>query len=877
MSMDKNQLYLNYLGDSDYYTRMMTGDHTIGYKVKELSEDCIINQDHHSPWVMYSFTGKSLKDQGWKIHVSATMDNAHTILETVSQQLMKRKVAFKHLVSERQLHSVNSKNGNRISSGKFITIYPATDEEFLELLHVLHEAIRDEDNGPYILSDKCWKDSNLYYRYGGFRSIQNEEGQLCIRDESGNLIPDNRTPYYQVPEFVKEFDIYLDSHNNIPENEADSSGLQAYEIQRVIRFNNGGGIYLAERKSDHMKVVIKEARPKVGLDGQNKDAIDRLVKEHEALSLLADVKGIVNVVDCFKAWKHLFVVEEFVEGIDLKRWLAAHYPFHRLKNTALYVLQVQTIITSLMTIVAEMHDRQVGMGDLQPSNVMITEDLKVILIDFESASDKDSEEKAAIHTIGFSDIRNKNHKERDWYAVKKILRYCVLPIGPVDNIEPSISFYHNEWIRSEFGEVFHNFVRNVERQCDENITAAKEQTSPDEQVIVSLMSSSDISSVIQGLSRGMLANLVPEQGLVHGDIRQYENSGGLINVLTGGTGAALALHRTGYMDSRVHEWLEASVLSHNTLEGGHGLLVGNAGIASTLYELGYTGEALERFSHIEYDDSHDVSLRSGLAGMGLAWLSLYLEERQEVYLDEARRIIAKIISVMDQRRPLTVTDWAAVPIGMIDGWSGVSVLFSAMYAVTGEEDCYIRARQLIEMDLEHSHRDEEVLVLQAMDEKKRVLPYLSGGSIGIGVAIWYFNHVTGKRHYEEELKLIINLNDIRCTFSGGILDGAGGFLLLPCLIEDDADVRQEHVKLSLQRLQLFLVARQDQVHFSGNFGYRLSEDWYTGSAGIMLALQGLQESNPLYWLPLIHINQFVAKTSYKRNEARFSVLSTDRQ
>ncbi len=66
-----------------------------------------------------------------------------------------------------------------------------------------------------------------------------------------------------------------------------------------------------------------------------------------------------------------------------------------------------------------MHKKGVGMGDLQPSNILITPDLDLKLIDFESATNKDNIEKAVMQTIGFANDKNKNHKERDWYAIKR--------------------------------------------------------------------------------------------------------------------------------------------------------------------------------------------------------------------------------------------------------------------------------------------------------------------------------------------------------------------------------------------------------------------------------------------------------------------------
>ena len=56
-----------------------------------------------------------------------------------------------------------------------------------------------------------------------------------------------------------------------------------------MRFNNGGGIYLAENKDSRETVVIKEARPKVGYDGNGHDAEHRLNIEHTILDRL---KGI---------------------------------------------------------------------------------------------------------------------------------------------------------------------------------------------------------------------------------------------------------------------------------------------------------------------------------------------------------------------------------------------------------------------------------------------------------------------------------------------------------------------------------------------------------------------------------------------------------
>lgn len=863
--MDKNQLYFNYMKEnSEYYEKTESYNSSIVYKVTNIPDNCIVIKENSSPWKFYNFKNQQIKDQGWKIHVSSTLYNAQEILNGISEVLLAKQIPFKHINDEFSLLNINSKNGNRISSGKFITIYPPTDDTFLNLLDTLYEIVKDKENGPYILSDKCWRDSNVFYRYGGFISILNEKGEACIKDPEGNLVPDQRTPYYQVPEFVKDFDIYLDSKNNLTEDEEDKQKLSKYEFKNVFRYTNGGGIYLAERVTDKTKVVIKEARPKAGLDGQKRDAVDRLKVEYETLTKLSEVEGVVNVIDYFRSWKHHFLVEEYVEGFDLKTWLSVKYPFHRENDKYTYLKDIKKIILSLIKIVSEMHNKNVGMGDLQPSNIIIDQDLNVKLIDFESAEPIDINTKPALHTVGFANKMNENHRERDWYAIKKILRYCLLPIGPISDLDESILSIQNQWIEREFGRDIYLFVKEIENKCDkylsktkgkEFITNNKAHKNLNEEVIL----------LREGLTKGMIKNFIPEDRLIYGDIRQYELPDGNFNVYTGGTGAALALARSGSMNTEVYKWIEDHLLNKVKSITQEGLFTGKAGIAATIYELGYKEEALMIFdNYLDNLNAEDISLRSGLAGVGLTYVSLYFEEGNESYLLKATSIATNIKSFIDNKKTLASTDWAGVPIGLMDGLSGVALFFTSLYSVTRNQEYYEIAIELLERDLKNTRLDTETNILQTIDERDRLLPYLSGGTIGIGVALWFLNHVSGENLFHKELKSISNLNDIRCTFSGGLFDGIGGFLLLPIIQNDSVETYEKNIKDAIEKLNLFILRREDEFLYSGNFCYRLSHDLYSGSSGIILALNAIIKSNPLSWIPIVNIDNFIVNTSLKK-------------
>ncbi|MGQ5114099.1 lanthionine synthetase LanC family protein [Bacillus halotolerans] len=143
------------------------------------------------------------------------------------------------------------------------------------------------------------------------------------------------------------------------------------------------------------------------------------------------------------------------------------------------------------------------------------------------------------------------------------------------------------------------------------------------------------------------------------------------------------------------------------------------------------------FNNLSYEDMKDISLRSGLSGIGLSLISLYLEEDNDDFLVTSEKIADQIENRIIEDDKLSATDFAAVPIGLIDGWSGISLFYAALYSVTKKEKYYVKSKEYIEWDLKHCKVDEETNTLQTYDDQiPRLLPYFpSGGSIGIGVAI----------------------------------------------------------------------------------------------------------------------------------------------
>jgi hypothetical protein len=146
-----------------------------------------------------------LPPQGWKIHASATADNADRVLGAVHEYCVQRGISFKFLRSPNALTARLSKYAPRGFSGKLVTIYPEDDGACHRILTELGEWLAGEPS-PYILSDLRWQDGPLYVRYGAFahRYAVDEDGTVveAIADADGTLVPDRRDPVFRVPEWV---------------------------------------------------------------------------------------------------------------------------------------------------------------------------------------------------------------------------------------------------------------------------------------------------------------------------------------------------------------------------------------------------------------------------------------------------------------------------------------------------------------------------------------------------------------------------------------------------------------------------------------------------------------------------------------------------
>jgi len=366
-----------------FFLNKMSGNKLMDKNIKmniNIQPELIFNNsfssDSHGIFTQLNLNEYKIPHQGFKIHVSCTINNFNEILFIVYDFCKKNKIAFKYMSNLDVLKYFLSSKAPRESSGKFITIYPKNDNEFKNILEDLYVLLSGFE-GNYILTDKRYKDSKcLYYRFG----VMNTKivGNFLL-DPNKNKIEDIRKPFYYLPNFIKEPFEDKDS-------ESVSKLLINYEIIDVIQSKNSGGIYLAVDKNSKSKVVVKEARLNIGELEEN---IVQKAKQNEAkvLKRLEKVNYIPEFIDEFYDWENYYLVEEYVTGKSfylLKNSL--HVNLDKTNNLDQIIKNykiITQIFSNTLKAIKVLHEHNLYVGDISDKNIIYNKSFEPKFIDLE--------------------------------------------------------------------------------------------------------------------------------------------------------------------------------------------------------------------------------------------------------------------------------------------------------------------------------------------------------------------------------------------------------------------------------------------------------------------------------------------------------------
>ncbi|MFI8194424.1 class IV lanthionine synthetase LanL [Streptomyces sp. NPDC085946] len=346
-------------------------------------------------WCRVSPADRPLRPQGWKLHLSATPLSAPYVLARAADVLIPDRFAFKFAATVDGVRELVSRHADRGSGGKFLTVYPECDDDRLrELAEALHRATRGLP-GPGILSDRRYRpDSLVHYRYGAFGGVPvlGNDGtyETLLIAPDGSLAPDHRKAWFSPPPWAPR-DPFRSAGPEAPS--APDTPAPAprpgpvlldgrYLVREVIRHSFHGGVYRGTDRRTGTDVVVKQARPHTGAELTGSDVRD--LRRHEArmLELLEPTGLSARPLGLFEQQGDLFLVQEAVPGVSLRRWVLQNITLHG-GTWGPAPQDARRLARGLAALMAAAHAWGLVLRDFNPSNVMVTPDGSVRLIDLE--------------------------------------------------------------------------------------------------------------------------------------------------------------------------------------------------------------------------------------------------------------------------------------------------------------------------------------------------------------------------------------------------------------------------------------------------------------------------------------------------------------
>jgi tRNA A-37 threonylcarbamoyl transferase component Bud32/tetratricopeptide (TPR) repeat protein len=219
-------------------------------------------------------------------------------------------------------------------------------------------------------------------------------------------------------------------------------GTTRYEVLRALGQGANGVVYEAiDREQGGRRVALKT------LQRRDAEALMRIKREFRAL---ADVRhpNLVSLYDLVAEGDTWFYTLELIEGVDFLSWLrpverkATDTPTARLDRTvpsreraardALDLARLRAGFRQLGEGVAHLHAEGRHHRDLKPSNVLVTQDGRVVVLDFGlvagagvTESITEAEGRQIVGTVGYMSPEQADSGKvgaaSDWYAVGVML------------------------------------------------------------------------------------------------------------------------------------------------------------------------------------------------------------------------------------------------------------------------------------------------------------------------------------------------------------------------------------------------------------------------------------------------------------------------
>ncbi|MEA2424654.1 MAG: hypothetical protein QOH13_1064, partial [Thermoleophilaceae bacterium] len=340
--------------------------------------------DKRQPWIVAEPADCAFPDQGWKLHVASYASTAAETLARVLPPIVAAGAAFKVLGSLYWLRGINRGAAGLSQVGKFITVYPVSDDLAVSLALELAQATEGL-RGPRIPSDRpLTTHSVVHYRYGAFGGglMQTRLGEVTFSlvDPKGRLVPDCRGVVPRNPPWVSD---PFAARGLGAASPLTTPLADRYRPVALLAQSPGVVVQLAFDVTQPRPCIVKRTRLR-GARGRAPAPDDpglRLRREAEILADLSEHGCTPRFYDLVDDGEEIAMVTEDLGGETLERYMGEHTRRGALPPGE----RIVELGVGLADALAALHERGLVHGDLKSANVVILPDGSARLIDLDLA------------------------------------------------------------------------------------------------------------------------------------------------------------------------------------------------------------------------------------------------------------------------------------------------------------------------------------------------------------------------------------------------------------------------------------------------------------------------------------------------------------
>jgi serine/threonine protein kinase len=777
------------------------------------------------------------------------------------------------------------KEASRIQDGKFITIYTVSTAEFRYLALTLAEQLRGFESIPVLTDLKVFATSPVYYRYGGFlpHYLFDAEGDpiYAIYNTQKKLTPDQRIAGGALP--FDRSDPLTDARNwrqdlsKITVTQSDrqtDSFFAKYKFTSVLSFSNYGGVYTLLNKKTGETAVTKEARAFIGSEKAKNTMSARKIRRQEwkMLNKLADVSGIPKPIEYVKTDISDFLIEQQVDGVTLATYRRRN-PLYWAEPTEtefnLYAKKVTGIFDQLWKIMNCVHAHHVVLNDVKPENIVITPNDSPFFIDLDSARTigQDPRTLPALFSWGYSDMTplSRYTTAADYEGLARCLLEMMISrvhefnLGIESEIQ-SLQFLQK--VTQAWGDIPDALIELMEHKTDavDHLHHALKKTISQSVDRLSILSIPNVNAKQQyaagpehqhGVQTYHLL-LKTAQRMIQQNkfpLTPYLNNN-LANFAYGLGGLTYGSHflgiSTAALDEKFHCALITATRSKNvapfSLDRGQlGSLMTHFELFRDTWSQAKLNGLFKRFFQM---DSHQLSLLSGVAGVGQCAIWMFIITKDERYQRIAERALQEVLA-----RPEPSSQY-----GLGYGNSGVALFLTHYATEFNRTNLFPTALKYWLVDYYHGTITNSSRVRGVVAGKHQQTPYIyivhgAAGLIQSGLQIL---RNMPNQELDQGIQRLSRSLLVPSTVNVGYLYGTSG--LVSTLITLESQYSQPKFKLAEKTLLNSIFSSglrtNDEMFLPSDANVNVGLDYGAGIIGDLLTMQKVFSNQPAEFDPL---------------------------